>query len=258
MIAAWMLYCTGVALLLGAAAAAVEQTARLLGRPGRWLWAGALVATLAVPLAARYRPSGFQSVAIPIPTAQSASATRASPLMTTARSGALPRRSVSWDDLDRPLVVLWGVLSLSLLGFFGVGAVRLRRLGRHWRPAAIDGTPVLLSASLGPAVIGVVRCRLVVPAWTLELEPSLRELMLAHEREHVRAGDPRLLAAAGLLLVLMPWNPGLWWQWRRLRLAVEMDCDARVLRGNPDRARYGNLLLVRQIKRNRAVKLLER
>ncbi|HUH12825.1 MAG TPA: carboxypeptidase regulatory-like domain-containing protein, partial [Longimicrobiales bacterium] len=46
------------------------------------------------------------------------------------------------------------------------------------------------------------------------------------------------LAAAAL-----PWNPALWWQLRRLRLAVEVDCDARVLGLLPDRARYGHLLL---------------
>ncbi|HEX3992745.1 MAG TPA: cache domain-containing protein, partial [Acetobacteraceae bacterium] len=31
------------------------------------------------------------------------------------------------------------------------------------------------------------------------------------------------------LLACMPWNPILWWQLRRLRLAIEIDCDARVL-----------------------------
>jgi hypothetical protein len=28
----------------------------------------------------------------------------------------------------------------------------------------------------------------------------------------------------------MAWNPLLWWQWNRLRLAIELDCDLRVLR----------------------------
>jgi hypothetical protein len=35
----------------------------------------------------------------------------------------------------------------------------------------------------------------------------------------------------------------LWWQWRRLRQAVETDCDRRVLRSQPDVRRYGRLLL---------------
>ena len=32
-----------------------------------------------------------------------------------------------------------------------------------------------------------------------------------------------------MAVVLMPWNLPLWWQWRRLRFAIEVDCDARVL-----------------------------
>jgi len=42
---------------------------------------------------------------------------------------------------------------------------------------------------------------------------------------------------------LMPWNVALWIQARRLRLAIEMDCDARVLRVHPSPERYGMLIL---------------
>jgi beta-lactamase regulating signal transducer with metallopeptidase domain len=243
MIAAWMLYCTAVALLLGTAAAAVEHTARLLGRPGRWVWAGALVVTFGLPLAARYRPNAFATIDVPLSVTPVETSTQASrTVMESPRLGT-PAWGFSWGDLDRPLALLWAGLSLGLLGFGAVAALRLRRLRRRWHSATVDGTPALVSANLGPAVVGVIRCRLVVPAWTLELDPRLRELMLAHECEHVRGGDPRLLVSASVLLALMPWNIGLWWQWRRLRLAVEMDCDARVLRRHPDRARYGDLLL---------------
>jgi TonB family protein len=41
----------------------------------------------------------------------------------------------------------------------------------------------------------------------------------------------------------MPWNPVLWWQFWRLRQALELDCDARVLCRAPDRRTYGLLLL---------------
>jgi len=59
----------------------------------------------------------------------------------------------------------------------------------------------------------------------------------------VHAGDPPLLAAAAVVAALLPWNAALWYQLRRLRLAVEVDCDRRVLRRHPDVARYGALLL---------------
>jgi TonB family protein len=41
----------------------------------------------------------------------------------------------------------------------------------------------------------------------------------------------------------MPWNAALWWQLRRLRLAIEIDCDHRVLLGSSEIRRYSTLLL---------------
>ena len=74
--------------------------------------------------------------------------------------------------------------------------------------------------------------------------PSVqRQYVLRHEEEHRRSHDARLLMVASLAAVLVPWNPAIWWQLRRLRLAVEMDCDNRVVKalGNPNA--YGELLL---------------
>ena len=54
---------------------------------------------------------------------------------------------------------------------------------------------------------------------------------------------PVLLAGACLAVVILPWNPAVWWMLSRLRLAVELDCDSRVLgRGAPSR-HYGELLI---------------
>ena len=41
----------------------------------------------------------------------------------------------------------------------------------------------------------------------------------------------------------MPWNLPLWWQLRRLRYAIEVDCDARVLDGGIDPTHYGETLI---------------
>ncbi|HET7551538.1 MAG TPA: M56 family metallopeptidase [Gemmatimonadaceae bacterium] len=56
--------------------------------------------------------------------------------------------------------------------------------------------------------------------------------------------DPLLLFAAAWLVALIPWNPALWWCARRLRLAVELDCDARVLALHERPERYGLLLMM--------------
>jgi hypothetical protein len=43
--------------------------------------------------------------------------------------------------------------------------------------------------------------------------------------------------------VALPWNLPLWWQLRRLRHAIELDCDARVLRRGAEPDLYGEVLL---------------
>lgn len=144
---------------------------------------------------------------------------------------------------DRVLVALWLFGSALTLLVVGSAVLRLARARARWRPAVVAGVPVLVSAEVGPAALGVVRGAIVIPAWALSLESRLRRLMLLHEAEHLRAGDPRLLLAALLLLAAMPWNPAVWWQFWRLRQALELDCDARVLRRAPNRRMYGLLLL---------------
>ena len=148
-----------------------------------------------------------------------------------------------WLAADR--FVTAAIITCILLATVRVGldSVTLFRGRRRWRPDLVDGEPVLVSTTLGPALVGILDATIVIPEWVATLPDDERALMLAHEREHRRAGDG-LLASAGLLGALcMPWNPALWWMFRRLRTAIEVDCDRRVLRMFPDVERYGRLLV---------------
>jgi TonB family protein len=102
---------------------------------------------------------------------------------------------------------------------------------------------VLLTDGVGPATIGLRRRAVIIPRTLLELEEPLRRLVLRHEREHCAARDPWLLLGAGVAVVLFPWNAAVWFIARRLHLALEIDCDARVLAAGADPIRYGQLLL---------------
>src|SRR5262249_36347102 len=71
---------------------------------------------------------------------------------------------------------------------------------------------------------------------------ACQELVIAHEQAHLARHDPQILTLALLLLVLMPWNLPLWWQLQRLRRAIEVDCDARVLEKGLSPEKYRQML----------------
>ncbi|HEU0298590.1 MAG TPA: M56 family metallopeptidase [Longimicrobium sp.] len=242
MIAQWMLYCAVVGVLLCAGAAAAEGALRSFGRATRWAWAAAIVLTLAIPAAARWLPRAPQPLPERVATADAGGPAAQSRIPAAAAVKA-PRR-IDLAALDRPLALAWLGSSTAAVLALLAACVVLERRRRQWRAAEVDGVPVLLSPRTGPAVVGLIRSRIVLPEWVVrDAEPGVRALLLEHEREHLRAGDPRLLSLALGAAALMPWNPAAWWQLRRLRLAVEVDCDARVLARRGDVRGYGALLL---------------
>ena len=141
------------------------------------------------------------------------------------------------------LLVGWVAVSGFLLLVGATLALRLALRLRDWPERRVDGVAVRVSKQTGPAAMGLLRGQVVVPEWALSLPAAQRRLLVLHEAEHVRARDPQLALAGLVVCALVPWNLPLWWQLRRLRLAVEMDCDARVLRRAPDPRRYGSLLV---------------
>lgn len=243
MLADWMLYCAAVGVLLSGGALALERGLRALGRPTRWVWAGAMALTLAVPAAARVVPAADATPAASAAAPAARKRPAPVPLAAETRARRLAPPTLDLGRWDPALRLAWGASSAAVLLALAAMAAVLGRRRRGWSAAEVDGVPVLVSPDVGPAVVGIFRSRIVLPAWTLSADEQARRLVLEHEGEHVRAGDPRLLAAAIVFAALTPWNPAAWWQLRRLRLAIEVDCDARVLRRRGDVRAYGSVLL---------------
>ncbi len=235
MIASWMLYAALVGVLMTVAGIALDRVAVARRRPTRMIWAAALLFSIAWPVgraAARMGPEQTRGV-------------RLVPFTITVQSPAMTSRPdrLNREAIDGALVFVWCGLSALLLLRLARGVMALRRTSSAWRLAEIDGTAVRLSSNVGPAVIGLRSMDVVLPEWILSLDESLRAIVLRHEEEHRSARDPYLLFGAALAVALMPWNLALWFQARRLRLAIELDCDARVLRAHPSTERYGLLML---------------
>ena len=224
MIAYWFLYAWSIALLLGLAALLSERAVRALHWPARLLWMGAMLLSIAGPLVAALFAGD------------------SAPGSAGAITGSLDFAPTSLL-LDRVLLAGWILGSTALLSALVSAHGSARRAQRGWQRTNLSGTQVLVAPDFGPGVLVTGKAEIVLPHWALELRPELRELMLLHEREHVRSRDHWLIMLGLALIALFPLNPFLWWQFLRLKLALEMDCDARVLSGRQDVREYAALLL---------------
>ena len=243
---AWMLYATAVGAIVAGAALALEGLAAIRGLPRRAVWVLAIVTAVVVPPALAFRrapvrraaTSDVQRVSIPM-----GGTAVDGPRATSIAAPTRPARFVIGPKWDRGATLAWLGASLLLLGFLARTFIVVRRRRLAWRESEVDGHRVLIAGDAGPAVIGALNPRIVLPTWALTLSDDERRMMLRHEAEHVRAGDPALLLASAIVVALFPWNPALWLLVRRLRLAIEIDCDRRVLRAVDTPREYGMLLL---------------
>ena len=190
---AWLLGSMALALLLSAGAWRAERRLQQRGRTTRWLWLAAIATSVLLPLA------WLPGVLAAMPATQS------------------------------QLKLGWFVLSVGMLLLLALRSVWLLSHQRRWQKASLLGTPVFLSGGIGPCVAGLLRPRIVMPVWLSLIPPQQQALLLAHEQCRLAARDPQWLALAYALIILMPWNLPLWWQLHRLRFAIEVDCDARML-----------------------------
>ena len=258
----WLAYSIVVGALIAVAARLVERAARLFGWTTRYVWVVAMFAMLATTTGSL----GFR--AYEQQGARTAAATQSSQVTTgpiaadwwqslipaevsASRAGFATEVAQRIDALaerlsrfDRPVFIVWALLTTFVGALVLHATLEGRRLLHASEARHIKGVRVLLTDSLGPAAVGLGATAVLMPRWALDLEDQLLDLVLRHEREHLEANDPALLLYGLVVIVLLPWQLPLWWAWQRLRLAIEVDCDARLLRGGSDTKRYAQLLLL--------------
>lgn len=262
MIAWWMAQVAVIGALLAVAAFGAESALKIARRPTRWVWIVAMGLTVALGVMA---PNRFATGAVTSRMWRVTDVRAVEPLVniepnllttlqdawhdvTTLLAGRMQGGWNLWhrvmpSGIERWLAIAWVVTSVTLLLAFVAVHLRYQRRRSQWPLGDVLGTTVRIASDTGPAVIGVTSAEIVLPQWLLTRDDREQRLVLEHELEHVRQHDPLLLAMAQAAVVLVPWHPAVWWMASRLRLAIELDCDGRVLQRGASARDYGTLLI---------------
>ena len=179
-----------VALLVGLAAASVERLLAEVHAPRRFAWLGAFAAALTAPPV-------FWLL------------TDATPALPTTSVGAIsvePFAAVALIDWDTALLWLWIITTTVLVMLYVAAWYRLALLAKRWRSETSDAASIVVADDLGPAVLGVLRPRVVLPRWLMDAPAAVRTTVVAHELEHIAARDQACIVAAQVVTILLPWN----------------------------------------------------
>lgn len=160
---------------------------------------------------------------------------------------AAPVTAMGGQSASRMLLLVWlaGALATALL--FALAHRRyLRSLGRLSRA---DGVFVAATSANGPALLGLWRPRIVLPAdFARRYSASEQALIIAHEQRHARRRDPLVNAAIALLQCAFWCNPLVQLAAARCRFDQELACDADVLEHDPGQLRdYAAAMLKTQV-----------
>jgi beta-lactamase regulating signal transducer with metallopeptidase domain len=235
----------GVAIL---AVLAIRRRARALVGVGTayalWLIVpAAMLATLA--------PPRVVTLAAPAPAASATvSAVPDIPVANGPPTAKAPLSATRTLDVSQVLLGVWPAGVAVSLAMLVVG--QRRALMQFGSITADAGDPRLARASktgVGPAIVGVIRPRLIVPAdFETRFDAGERALILAHERTHLVSGHAPINAVIALVQVVNWFNPLIHLAARCARTDQELACDATVISRFPgERRAYARALLKTQL-----------
>jgi bla regulator protein BlaR1 len=184
-----LVYVLIVGMLLGAAALAAEYAANQRESARRWIWMTTIVASLLLPLM-------IATVTIRVPDLVKRTDNERSIVLRDATSVHVPMAvlDLGMPDIDaRPhrfnalFRVAWLASSLFMLAGLILSGCLLYGRKRRWTQENLCGTSVLVAPDAGPAVVGLLRPCIVVPAWLPQESTSRQQFVIAHGQSHLDA-----------------------------------------------------------------------
>jgi bla regulator protein BlaR1 len=239
--------------------AALMALVLVLRRPvARYFGAEIAYLLWAVPLARLFMPPVTQTIEVPVSVAAYDPATDGAAMAMPVADMAMPADAVPEQALAGSLLLDadWFTIGVTVW-LCGAAIFLIAQLSAYLQNrrelledavevSRIDDIRVIEIAGIsGPFAFGLWRRYIALPiGFTQTYNPMERELALAHERSHHRAGDLWANFAALALLSLHWFNPIAWMAWRAFRFDQEAACDARVLRRRSaaERAAYARAI----------------
>ena len=162
------------------------------------------------------------------------------PQAAPARAQNSPTEETDESNLLDIVSFVW-LAGASIMALYS--AAQYLRLRRRLADAAERGKGVYLADAIDtPFVMGVLRPRIYLPSG---LSGQEQKFILAHERQHIRRGDP-IWKLLGYLALCIHWfNPLVWAAFVLAGKDMEMSCDEAVIRqlGARIRGEYSSTLL---------------
>jgi beta-lactamase regulating signal transducer with metallopeptidase domain len=247
------------ALVIAAAAAITAGLRRHAAAARHAVWAGAMIATLALPAMRLVLPPLRIDARIAAQTITIQPGTPPREVAAWPMIGALTEMRVGGvtraDRLPTAIVIVW-IFGALLLGARRIASgIRLRRILRRARLVSNPALARLLAATaravefrlsdeiLSPAVTGVVRPVVLLPAAADTWAEADLAAVLIHELGHVARRDCLFNLLSDLATSIYWCNPIVRLAAGRMRAESERACDDRVLQGGADPGSYAHLLL---------------
>lgn len=178
------------------------------------------------------------------------------------RIGADPAVGTSWvpghlrlgEPVAMLLIAVWGLGAAWRMARQARGHAHLRRivaaskrsrtLEDAYRHLVRSDVEIRLCASFGPAVVGVVRPKILVPErLAASLPADAMRAVILHEAAHIRRNDPAIHTLQKILEALFWWNPAIRWMGATLDVTREIACDVEASRACETPADYADALL---------------
>ncbi|MEI7933084.1 MAG: M56 family metallopeptidase, partial [Alphaproteobacteria bacterium] len=228
-----------------AAALAIVLVLALRAPLRRWLGAGAAYGLwLAVPFAAAATLIPGLPRFVTLPAVQTATVTAGSAL---TQAAATAPQLFNWPWLA---LACWAAGAVGCATAVALGQRRaLSLLGRMSHQAGDPPEMFRASGTDGPAIVGAVRPRIIIPAdFERRFEPCEQRVIIAHETEHLIRGDVGVNAFCAAMACLNWFNPLVHVAAFAIRIDQELACDAAVVARYPSlRRTYGAALLKTQV-----------